>query len=250
MVSELLAKRGPMGLRQMSRELGIPSASLHRILNDLQEQHVVERNEAAEWVLSFRLMQIVGAQIDRLRLPAVVRPFLEMAALETGETAFLAIPSGDEIVYIDMVRSEMQLQLNVELGTRRPMHCTGLGKAILAYLAPHRQRLFLSRREMPAYTAHTITDPMLLERELHRIRQSGFAIDREEIILGVHCVAVPLLNHTSRAVGAISVAGTSTRRENERFEALTQFMLKIGGDISARLGYVSGHDLASVIDQT
>ncbi len=237
-ISDLLARRGPIGLREIARDLGIPTGSTHRLLHELEQERVVERSESGEWSLSFRLLQLAGVQLSRLRLPALVRPFLEQVAADTRETAFFAVPSGDEIVYLDMVRTDMQVQMNVDLGTRRPMYCTGLGKAILAHLAPSQQKRVLSRGTMPAYTPQTITDPLLLERELANVRLNGFATDREEIIPGVHCIAVPLLNHANRAAGAISIAGASTNQEGERFETIKSLLLDIGAEISMRLGYV------------
>jgi IclR family acetate operon transcriptional repressor len=237
-VTELLARKGPLGMRAMARDLEIPAASLHRLLHELEREQVVERTDGGDWLLSYRLLHLAGTQLGRLRLPALARPYLERIALETRETTFLAIPSGEEIVYLDMVQTDMQLQLNVELGARRPMHCTGLGKAILAHLAPARQQRFLGRSDLQAFTPHTMTDPIMLARELERIRSTGYAIDREEIIPGVHCIAVPLLNHTGRAVGAISIAGTSTRAGDERHDALVALMREVGAEVSMRLGYV------------
>jgi DNA-binding IclR family transcriptional regulator len=238
-VTELLARQGPLGMRAIARSLGIPSGTTHRLLHELEAEHVVERTESGDWLLSSRLLHISGVQLSRIRLPALVRPYLERVALETRETAFFAIPSGEEIVYLDMVQTDMQVQLNVELGARRPMHCTGLGKAMLANLAPARQKVLLSRRDLQAYTPQTITDPILLSRELDRIRLAGYATDHEEIIPGVHCIAVPLLNQAHRAVGAISIAGTSPKADGERFEALVDLMREVGEDVSSRLGHVA-----------
>jgi DNA-binding IclR family transcriptional regulator len=162
---------------------------------------------------------------------------LEQLASDTHETTFLAVPSRDEIVYLDKVQTDLQLQLNVELGTRRPMHCTGLGKAMLAYLPEAQQEQVLAASPLRAFTPSTITDPMLLRLDLERTRQRGYAIDREEIILGVHCVAVPILNQAGRAVGAISVAGTTPKTEGERLDVLVARLKSAGEYVSRRLGF-------------
>ncbi|MGH2549939.1 MAG: IclR family transcriptional regulator, partial [Thermomicrobiales bacterium] len=222
---ELLARRGALGMRPMARELDVPIGSLHRLLNDLAEQSVIERTEEGEWTLSYRLLQIVGIQLERTSLPRLARPYLEQLAAETRETVFLAVPSRGEIVYLDKVQTDLQLQLNVELGTRRPMHATGLGKAILAFLPEVEQARFLTTAPFPAFTNATITDAGTLESELESIRETGYALDREEMISGLHCIAVPLLNYTNRAVGAISIAGVATRSGSERFEHMIQRLL-------------------------
>jgi DNA-binding IclR family transcriptional regulator len=237
-VIELLARRGPLGVRAIASALGLPLGSAHRILQDLASEAVVERTASGEWEMSYRLLEIVGVQLERVQLPRLVRPVLEQLASDSRETAFLAVPSRDEIVYLDKVQTDLQLQLHAELGTRRPMHCTGLGKAMLAFLPQAQREQFLAGSEFRPFTPHTITDPMLLRHELARIRDRGYAFDHEEIILGVHCIAVPLLNFAGQAVGAISIAGTSTKLEGERLDALADRMKSAGDYLSRRLGFL------------
>ncbi|MDQ3809469.1 MAG: IclR family transcriptional regulator [Chloroflexota bacterium] len=236
-VIDLLARRGPLGVRAVAQQLELPLGSAHRILMDLAAESILERSATGEWNLSYRLLEIVGTQLERVQLPRLVRPMLEQLATDTRETTFLAVPSRDEIVYLDKVQTDLQLQLNVELGTRRPMHCTGLGKAILAFLPEAQQEQVLAAGPFRAFTPHTMTDAMLLRLDLERTRQRGYAIDREEIILGVHCVAVPILNHAGRAVGAISVAGTTPKTEGERFDVLVGRLKAAGEHVSRRLGF-------------
>jgi DNA-binding IclR family transcriptional regulator len=241
-VIELLARRGPLGVRAIAHALHLPLGSAHRLLLDLASETVVERTASGEWELSYRLLEIVGVQLERVQLPRLVRPVLEQLASDTRETAFLAVPSRDEIVYLDKVQTDLQLQLNAELGTRRPMHCTGLGKAMLAFLPQAQQDQFLAGSEFRAYTPHTITDPMMLRLELGRIRERGYSLDHEEIILGVHCIAVPILNFAGQAVGAISIAGTSAKVEGQRLEVLAARIKTAGEYLSRRLGFlVNGH---------
>jgi len=236
-VLDLLARRGPLGVRAIAQALELPLGSTHRLLQDLASEAVVERTPEGEWELSYRLAQIVGIQLERVQLPRLVRPILEQLASETREAAFLAVPSRDEIVYLDKVQTDLQLQLNVEAGTRRPMHCTGLGKAILAFLPEVQLEQYLAGSALRAFTPKTITDPMMLRLELERTRLRGYAVDHEEIILGVHCVAVPIFNHAGRPVGAISVAGITPKSEGDRLDALV-LRLKTAGDyVSRRVGF-------------
>jgi IclR family acetate operon transcriptional repressor len=237
-VIDLLARRGPLGVRAIAQALDVPLGSAHRILLDLASEAVVERTASGEWELSYRLLEIVGVQLERVRLPRLARPVLEALASDTRETVFLAVPSRDEIVYLDKVQTDLQLQLNAELGTRRPMHCTGLGKAILAFLPQAQQEQFLAGSELRPFTPNTITDPMMLRLELERTRERGYALDHEEIIPGVHCIAVPILNFTGHAVGAISVAGTCAKPEGPRLEILAQRLKTAGEYLSRRLGHI------------
>lgn len=235
-VLELLAQRSPLGVREIARHLDLPVGSTHRLLVELDTEAVVERTARGEWELSYRLVQIVGKQMEQLSLPRLARPLLEQFASETQETVFLAVPSRDEIVYLDKVQTDLQVQLNVELGTRRPMHCTGLGKAILAFLPEAQQAEFLRQGPYRAYTPHTITDPHQLYDQLQLIRQQGYATDREEILLGVNCIAVPILNNRGQSAGAISVATSRPQVYTERFSTWLRKIRTIGDQLSSRLG--------------
>jgi DNA-binding IclR family transcriptional regulator len=246
-VLDLLARRGPLGVRAIAQALELPLGSTHRLLQDFAREAVVERTLDGEWELSYRLAQIVGIQLERVQLPRLARPILEQLASETREAAFLAVPSRDEIVYLDKVQTDLQLQLNVEVGTRRPMHATGLGKAILAFLPEVQLEQFLAGSSMRPFTPKTITDPMMLRLELERTRTRGYAVDHEEIILGVHCVAVPILNHAGRPVGAISVAGITPKAEGDRLEALVLRLKTAGEYVSRRVGFGAASDATSVV---
>jgi DNA-binding IclR family transcriptional regulator len=232
-----------LGVRAIAHALKLPLGSTHRLLLDFAGESVVERTPDGEWELSYRLAQIVGIQLERVQLPRLARPILEQLASETREAAFLAVPSRDEIVYLDKVQTDLQLQLNVEVGTRRPMHCTGLGKAILAFLPEVQLEQFFAGSPMRRFTPHTITDPMMLRLELQRTRARGYAVDHEEIILGVHCLAVPILNHAGRPVGAISVAGTTPKAEGERLDALVSRLKAAGYYVSRRVGFSGSNEL-------
>jgi DNA-binding IclR family transcriptional regulator len=246
-IIELLARRAPLGVREIARELKLPLGSTHRILTDLAAEAIVERNHEGEWELSFRLLQLVGIHLDRLSLPRLVRPHLERLALETHEAAFLAVPSRGEIVHLDKVESnnrepEMHLRLSVELGARRPMYCTGLGKAMLAFLPPVEQERYLPAGPFPRYTPYTITEPSELRRELQLTRERGYATDHEETILGMQCIAVPILNHLQQPVAAISIVGAGLITDAEKYAALVPKMKGVGEHLSRRLGMRVEHE--------
>jgi IclR family transcriptional regulator, acetate operon repressor len=234
-VAEYLADHGPTSLRGLARALGLPVGSAHRLVAALADEAVVERTPDDEWELSYRLLNIAGRQLGRLGLPAVARPALERLATETGRTAFLAVRSGNQVVYLDKVQTDAQVQLYVELGARRPLHSTALGKAMLAFQPDEQRERFLATAELSALTPQTITDPDTLRHQLEGVRRLGYAVDREEAVLGVHCLAVPLRDHAGRTVGALSVAGPDARIGAAAAEFLAP-VLAAGDDASRRLG--------------
>jgi IclR family acetate operon transcriptional repressor len=137
------------------------------------------------------------------------RPQLTELVDQAGETANLAMLDGDAVVYVAQVPSRHSMRMFTEVGRRVPVHCTGVGKVLLAQLPPAEVRALLARAGMPAQTPHTITDPDRLVRELERIRHQGYAVDDAEQELGVRCVAVAVPG--GPASTAISVSGPETR---------------------------------------
>jgi DNA-binding IclR family transcriptional regulator len=132
------------------------------------------------------------------------------------------------------VQSQAQVQLYIELGARRPIHATALGKAILAYL-PEAGREEILNQPLRALTEHTVTEPALLRHQLEEIRARGYATDKEEVVPGISCVAAPIFDHTQGVVGALSVAGTDARLHAE-VPDLVEPVLAGATTVSLRLG--------------
>jgi IclR family acetate operon transcriptional repressor len=231
---EYLARNGSAGLRRLARDLDVPVGTTHRLVASLAEEDLVERTPHGEWQLTYRLVGIAGAQLAQSGLPAQARPVLQELAAASGQTAFLATNSGNDVVYLDKVQSHAQVQLYIELGARRPIHATALGKAILAHL-PEVSREEILNQPLRALTEHTITEPALLRHQLDQVRARGYATDKEEVVSGISCLAAPIFDHTQSVVGALSVAGTDARLHAEDPE-LVQRVLAGATTVSLRLG--------------
>ena len=236
-VLDLLARRGPLGVRAIAQQLKLPLGSTHRILLDLEGESVVERTPPGEWELSYRMLEITGLQLERIQLPHLARPVTEQLADTTGETVHLSAPSGAETVCIDKVQTNFQLQLSTRVGSHGPMYCTGSGKAILAFMTPEEQARLIAASAMRTVTPYTITSPAALRRDLERTRRRGFSLDHEEAVVGIHCIGVPILNHLGRPVGAISVSGASPKAEGPALDALVAKVKGAGSYVSRRLGH-------------
>ncbi len=235
-VMDLLARRGPLGVREMARQLSLPLGSVHRMLIDLAEEHVVERTAAGDWELSHKLLEISSLQLNRLEFPSLARPFCERIAEASGETANVNALSGLSSICIDKVRGNEGMQLDWPIGSRGPLYCGGAGKALLAYLGDADQERVIAGPLGP-FTPNTITDPEELRAELARIRQRGYSIDNQEIVMGVYCLSVPIFGRAGKPVGAISVSGPKPKRPGRDIEPLAAMLAEACGHISRRLGF-------------
>lgn len=238
-VIDLLARRGPLGVRAVARQLALPLGSVHRVLIDLAAEAIVERTPSAEWELSYRLLTITGLQLDRLEFARLARPYCERIAEATRETVNVSAVSGMTGICIDKVRGTEGMQLDARIGSRGPLYCGGAGKAMLAYISPDEQQRVVDSPLAPL-TPNTITDPLELKREIARIRQRGYSIDNEEVVLGVHCVGMPILDRAGRAVGGISITGPAAKVPGPGLDGLVEMLSSACGHVSRRLGY-GGH---------
>lgn len=248
-VIDLLARKGALGVRAVAQQLALPLGSVHRLLLDLNEEGIVERTTAGEWELSFRLLEITGLQLERIELPRLARPYSEKIARATGETVNLNALSGMHGVCIDKVRGNEGMQLDMRIGSRGPMHCGGAGKVMLAYMNPAEQaRVF----ELPltALTPKTITDLDVLKRELERIKARGYSIDDQEVVIGVYCVSVPILDRNGHPAGSMSITGPSAKAPGPEIEPKVAMLNEACGAISRRLGYLGQWPLLAAAPQT
>ncbi|MCX7301868.1 MAG: IclR family transcriptional regulator [Rhodobacterales bacterium] len=235
-VVDHLARNGAMGVRALAKALDLPLGSVHRLMIDLAAERVVEQTADGAWQMSYRLIEIVDFQIDQVGFPRIARPHCDALARFSGETVNLNILSSLSCVCIDKVRGNESMQLDWRIGARGPLHCGGSAKAMLAYLDSADQARVLAG-PLHAYNAHTITDPAALRSEIAAIRARGYALDQQEIVMGVFCVGVPILDRRGLPVGAISVSGTSPKAPGPVLEPLVARLFDAARAVSQRLGH-------------
>ena len=213
---ELMAgSANALGVSQMAQSLGLPRATVYRLLKTLAQREWVTQDDKT-YRLSLRLTGLfhgagAGAQAA---LAERMTPLLHQLVNETGETAHFAALDGDRVVYLAKVDSPHPIRMFSQIGWRGPLHATGVGKALLAS-AEARLLSQICDQGLERFTERTITDKGALEAELAQIRKQGYALDDEELIDGLTCVAVPVVSR-EQIRGAISVAGPKARLGNPK----------------------------------
>jgi IclR family acetate operon transcriptional repressor len=207
-VLELMADAGgEVALSSLARTSGLPVSSIHRLVRTLAARGYVRQMPNRRYALGPRLIHL--GEVASRALGALARPHLARLVDAVGETANLALLDGDRVVYAAQVPSRHSMRMFTEVGRRVPVHCTGVGKALLAGLPEDEARQLLARVGMPAQTPHTLTDAEVLVAQLAQIRSAGYAVDDGEQEAGVRCVAVPVPGGAPFA--AISVSGPGGR---------------------------------------
>jgi IclR family KDG regulon transcriptional repressor len=220
-VSRLLSlfstEREAIGIREASQILRLPPANVHRLFFSLEEVGFLEKTADRRYRIGERLFEIGALFPHNYPLRKIVRPHAEELAKRFGASVLLAIPSQRAphlAITIDHLQnwqshfSVQRLSLNV------PIHCSGVGKIILAFSEPQKQKEILKRTPLTRYTRRTIASSKTLHIELKKIKKVGFAIDRCEFYEKLFGVAAPLIQN-GKVVGAIGLTD-SVRRMNER----------------------------------
>jgi DNA-binding IclR family transcriptional regulator len=238
-ILEVLAdEEPPYTLTQLSRRLHLHVSTVHRLLVNLVRHGFVEEDAVAGgYQLSYRVLRMGLRVLDRLDFRRAAQPLLRDLNVRTRETVHLAILQEGRAISIEKFDSPQPVGLDARLGGVMPLHCTGTGKTLLAYQGEDLLTQIALTPGLTRMTAHTITSLPQLRRELERIRQQGYAIDQEEAVEGLSCVAGPVFNHSGQIMAAFSVAGPAMRLTPARIVEIGQWVRETSQQISYRLGY-------------
>ena len=235
-IVEALKELDGAGVTELSDHLELPKSTIHNYLATLEQEEYVAK-EGTTYRVGLRFLDLGAYARDQVELFEVAKPELEQLASETGELTNLLVEEHGKGSYLYRTRGEMAVQVKGHVGTRAPLHGTGLGKAILAYLPEERVESIVDYHGLPASTPDTITEVDELFAELDRIRDRGFAFDDEERLRGLRCVAAPVLANGD-VIGAISVSGPTNRLRDTRFrEELPQKLLEVQNVIELNVTY-------------
>ncbi|MFO7321854.1 MAG: IclR family transcriptional regulator [Chloroflexota bacterium] len=228
-----------LAISDLARMSGLPLGTTHRLLDTLVQLEYVERDpHSRRYTLGLKTLQLRGAVIGHMNLGMQAMPVMKALMQQVNETVHLAVLNDGEIVYIDRIEGLHTQGMYTRIGKRAPAHCTALGKVLLAFLPQDGWREVVSRRGLRRFTPHTITSVEELERELATIRERQFAIDDEEVEIGVRCVAAPVRDYSGEVVAAVSISGPISRVFPERDRELAEAICWAGRLISAKLGYL------------
>jgi DNA-binding IclR family transcriptional regulator len=206
----LAAGPGRLGVSELSERLGLAKGTVHGLLRTLQDHGLVEQHpDSDKYQLGPQLLQLSNRYLDLSELRSRALAWSELLASRAEEAVRVGVPhDGGMLVVHHVFRPDATLQI-LEVGAVLPLHATALGKAVLAYLDEVREDVLGGT--LPKLTGHTHATPAALRRELAKVREQGYAVEREEAVLGEVGLAAPIFDRRGEAVGAIGVAGPRER---------------------------------------
>ena len=234
-------EKGPtdLTLTELSNRLKESQTVVFRILKTLEQRGYIERDAVSKrYSLGLRTWEIGCKAVSRTGLTDLGRPVLKWLTGVTGETSYVAIVRGTEVIYVDVVEGLEPLRVYAEPGFRVPLYLTASGKAILAFHGPELLRQVVASG-LKRLTPATITSATRLRERLEEIRRTGLSVNRGERRTDISAVAAPIFNRMGECVAAIGVSGPSLRFKDERLSKIVEDVRKAAAEISAKLGYVA-----------
>ena len=197
-----------------------PKATLYRMLQTLTSTGMLSFDtERHTYQPGVRLVRLAHSAWAQSSLAPVARPHLDALSHDLGETVHLAQLDSGQVLYVDKINAAQPVEMFSQAGKVGPAYCTGLGKAMLAFLNESELSNALTRQSYYRHTEHTLDTPEKLRVELDAIRNRGHAYDREEHEMGIICIAMPILSQSGRPMGAMSITGSTSRISMEGLES-------------------------------
>ena len=232
-----------LGVTELARRLDLHKNNVFRLLATLEEKGYVEQQIGGDRYRLGVSCLLLGNAYCRNGLVASARPALQDLATRCGESAHLGTLDDFEVVHLDGIQPEQLLLSGLRVGARLPLHCSAVGKVLLAYAPPETREQFdrqvVAGGQLPARTDATISDRDKFFDHIGAVAAQGFALDLEECEVGLCCAAAPIHDATGRVVAALSVSGPSLRLSRERLhDEIVPRVVSAAQDVSRLLGYV------------
>ena len=222
------------GITEISKKLHMGLSTVHRIITTLKSRgYVIQNQQTTKYRLGIKLFELGCAVQNTKRLVEITKHYLRQLSQNTNETANLAILEGKEVIYLDTIESPEILRTEIMAGTRTPAHCTALGKVLLAFISSWEfENLYKRDEPLSSLTSKSISSLEELKKNLKKVKEQGYAVDREEYKIGINCIGVPIFGRNGEAIAAISITGPASRFNIDEMERVKDILMTISKEIS------------------
>lgn len=231
-LDQVAAFERPVRFGELQDHSKFPKATLYRFLQTLTNQGMLAYDSDRQtYALGMRLVRLAHAAWTNSSLAPIARPFLDRLSSELGETVHLAQLDASQVLYVDKRNARQPVEMFSQAGKVGPAYCTGVGKAMLAYVSDDTLDRAMTQQSFHRFTDHTLASEADLRHELGHIRARGYAFDREEHEPGIVCIAVPILTTNGRMLGGLSVTGSTSRTSLAQLEDWAPRLLETASSI-------------------
>jgi DNA-binding IclR family transcriptional regulator len=238
-LEELAKLKKGCGVTQLARQTGLHKSTVHRLLGTLMSKgYVLKDIDNDNYCLGMKLLYLSSSILDRMDVRNVAKPYIEALSNKVKEVVHLAILDDNEAVYIDKVENtETTIRMYSQVGRRVSLHCTGVGKVLLAWMPEAQLEAMLKSLKMYAYTPNTITNIQKLKKELDKVKENGYALDNVEHEDGIRCVAAPIFDMNHNVIASISISVPTFKTTETRIPVLIDEILNTADEISYHMGF-------------
>jgi DNA-binding IclR family transcriptional regulator len=231
-ILELLAATDKVSITEVADQLNVDKASASRLMQTLANYGYAEKDlDTQRYRLGPKIVELSQSLLARMPFRDEAKPYLRELVAITNECAHLAIAAQGQVLYIDQVDSPATLRVNADIGHLAPLHCTALGKVLLAFGSVPLPT------ELTAHTPRTITNSEALQMHLEQVKRQGYAIDDEEYDYGVRCIAAPVYNLNGEMVAAMGISGPSNRMSLEIISTMAAKVTGVAQALSDHLSF-------------
>ena len=236
-ILDLIAREPGLGFAAIRDKLGLPNSSCHHLITTLCQLGALVPRADRGYVLGLRLFELGAMAANQRQLHDLALPTLRRLAQDIQLTCHLGVMEGAEAVYLLKVEGSREIRVNTWVGKRLSLHSSSLGKVLLAGLPEDELQSILAQVSWEAKTPRSIVDPVEFCRQLGVVRERGWALDDEEDLVNIRCVAAPVRDMQGHVVAAISAVGTVLDITPERIDELAATLCATAREISQHLGH-------------
>ncbi|MDR3214665.1 MAG: IclR family transcriptional regulator [Bacilli bacterium] len=226
-----------ISLSQLANELGMARSTVHGLVSTLLDNgYVAQDNNTGYYELGNKLYEVGNAVANKWTEKKIAREYINYLGEKFKETVHMSKLSEGQVLYIDKYESTQSIRIETEIGVLLPAYCTGVGKVLMAYLSLNEVQFIMKKHPLIKYTDNTITNLDKLRSELNKIKEHGYAIDNQEYMIGLYCIAVPIFNHHNEVIAALSISAHISRINEQYTNKIINELLKVSKEISLKLG--------------
>lgn len=232
-----LGERNETGISELSVRLAMPKATVYRFLQTMMTLGYVRQEADSErYGLGMKMYELGAKALQHPELVDIAKHHMQILADITGETVHMGTLIDSEIIYVHKVDSKHMLGMYSRIGRRAPIHCTAIGKVLMAWEHPARRDRVLDGAEFKRFRDKTITERSAFLAELEQVKRQGFGEDREEFDDHIRCIGVPIFDRLGQPVAGLSVSFPTFRFDAAKAPEVVKMLKDASRDISARLG--------------
>lgn len=223
--------------KQVTKLSGLPFSTVHRFLVNLETSGYLNCSNEGVYYLGVACFAVGQSALSQLDIRRLSLPYLQELNQQTRETIHLTVRHGLFAVYVDKLDSPEQLRIHSRIGASVPLHCTAVGKVMLAFMPQEEREKVVRQLDLKRVTTNTVGSLQELRTELYRVEKNGYACDLEEHELHIRCIAAPIWDHTGGMHAALSITAPMVRMPVSRLRQLAPLIQQAGLRISRELGY-------------